>query len=669
MPARRRGSVHNGIIQDSNGNEIDFRLSRRATAIAAVLEKTDRIVSGKKVAVSVGAYGASAIPSTIQGRSIPAWTDSETIFFSEQDFFEQLLMTASEEFIVRYKGLNYHELSHILFSPWTPQYDVWLRQRQSTHGDIAFYAFNLLEDQRIEMLFSGLYPPAAKYFEAAALKWIIGQGTGGIPAAHPLICKRLYIDYATRQQCKAAFEQVHGPKLAADIENVVGQYIQCVFPEHTAKMQALTIKMMDLLSQTGKRITEAMHHDDCNHSGSMVSAISARRSREASQGGSTPSRKDNNVSPQEAQKARKAVEKQEKADRNRSQSDAAAVAANKGADNADEKGDSGAPGESEGSEAGESPAPSDGAGKGGTTQSTPNIDLESLTDVISDALDKAKQNLQETMSSAEMKRDIESTQDAIRSATNNLEAQGLRATSVPKPAGGELVSKSRKISDILRTLRTDLEPSWIRSQPTGRLNTRRVVQRRADPSVLDLFDQWDEGTEELATVEAVILVDMSGSMSGEMVKASEAMWTLKQAFDRQAIRTTVLGFSDGHVILYKPKDKLPKTQVPIFGVIGGTDPTSALQQAYGIFSTSGATNKVLCILTDGQWWGSDSDIVISSIRRDTQAVTVLLGLHGTATRYGDHNCEITADINQPEDLLPVMQRVVTSLIKKARGNG
>jgi hypothetical protein len=125
-----------------------------------ILELTDKLISGKiSLKVLLSQLGL-------------AYTDNKDIYL---DFYEVLKFCKSEQdFLIITKGLNYHELAHIIYT----DYDIKkIRAFFKTHkiNDERTYKqlLNLLEDTRIENLFSLKFEKLIDYFCYTANKIII----------------------------------------------------------------------------------------------------------------------------------------------------------------------------------------------------------------------------------------------------------------------------------------------------------------------------------------------------------------------------------------------------------------------------------------------------------------------------------------------------------------
>ena len=181
--------------------------------------------------------------------------------------------------------------------------------------------------------------------------------------------------------------------------------------------------------------------------------------------------------------------------------------------------------------------------------------------------------------------------------------------------------------------------------------------------IFEVFRAYDEGSEEETGVEAVVLMDVSGSMSSVMAQASGSVWVLKRAFDRLGIRTTAIVFDTAHYVLYQPSEKA-QSRVPIVETLGGTDPTSALVEAHKILNKSFAPNKVLITVTDGSWSGpEDKRLGIMRHLHQQGVTTMLLGLDGALT-YGKRGHQVGHDIKSVVELPKAALKLVAELLRK-----
>jgi hypothetical protein len=118
------------------------------------LQKVDRILSGD-VEVSVADMLNSAINISIPSPSVIAFTNRKTKVITLNFPYIHKISKDIEDFIISLKGFNYHELGHILFT----QLPKKIRDNHYLKD-----LWNAIEDGRIELLFSSIYPTTKLYF-------------------------------------------------------------------------------------------------------------------------------------------------------------------------------------------------------------------------------------------------------------------------------------------------------------------------------------------------------------------------------------------------------------------------------------------------------------------------------------------------------------------------
>lgn len=217
----------------------------------------------------------------------------------------------------------------------------------------------------------------------------------------------------------------------------------------------------------------------------------------------------------------------------------------------------------------------------------------------------------------------------------------------------------------------DNEPNWDKEKPSGRLNVQRTMNAGLN-DIDRLFDQWSEvdyGTE----IEAVILLDNSGSMGGNIQRASASVWAIKRGLERIHANTTVFSFNSGSRVLYTSDEKTVYDVVRTVHAGGTTNPIRALEEAKQIFNLTNRTTKLLFIITDGGFdYAEPCDNLIKQFNEDGVITsTIYLGHFGQNSYvYQDENIEGFRHyakhfhvISDPKDLV----RVATDIVVEQLG--
>jgi len=146
----------------------------------------------------------------VSGKGI-AYTDMKNIYI---DFGEvvELFGTDYDSFLKSTRGLNYHELAHILYT------------KGSSRGSAFQTEFNILEDQRIENLFSIKYPKAEDYFKLNVLELL----------SKDLNAQSYILVYGRRRflrnpkllaQMKSLAVESYGKSTVEEVEQIIDQYL------------------------------------------------------------------------------------------------------------------------------------------------------------------------------------------------------------------------------------------------------------------------------------------------------------------------------------------------------------------------------------------------------------------------------------------------------------
>lgn len=665
----------------------------RLDAWRSVFEKTNRILSGKALQVRI--VGKDEVDGMGLGK-VPGWSDGETINFNGPIVLDMLNQNDALAAVLRLKGLNYHELSHVLYTPrQSEELPKKVIERANADGDPSWWwAMNALEDQRIETWFTAAYGPSRRYFEATVLQWLLKDGNA---EAATLLHGRKYLTPSLRVKAEKVFVEKYSADLMQRFQSVIDEYLTVVLPKDTLRAFTLISKYRDLCkemqSQSGAPLPKLVIEDNGVHDGTpgkhtQTVARSGRVTGKDAQDAASRAKQVVAKSKIDDAKARKDL-----ADQQQQGQDG-------GQDGQDTKGGggsgqqpSGAPGSTPAQGGGQQGGGSGGDGGGdssqqggqqqgggvggggagtdtGTHEVLPGGSGDPLKDAIKDMIGEAQDNLDDVAADAELQDDVSRVLSAVKATINNgkQDAAGEIAHKggTVNPSQETLVAQ-RRVRQVIQRIRTEVEPQILRRQDAGRIDVRRVLSRR--PNENDIFTSYDEGMEDETGMEAVILCDISGSMGGVMTEASTALWTLKRAFDALDIRCTVLAFDTNHFIVYQPGQRA-KSKVSIISSMGGTDPTSALKQAQIIFSKSHAPSKVLVTITDGQW-GGDPRVWRGLMRAMHQVGTtsMLLGLNGAQRAYGKHDHMIGHDLTSISELPRAVTKVVAQIMRTKTAQG
>jgi hypothetical protein len=209
------------------------KLANRATRVAHVLSKVNTTLVGRDVPVKV--------MSGVHHQA-PAWSDGNTVSIN----LDHLCMDdfTTPDGMVGVIGLDYHELAHLLYTPYDNYGFVMDVRRTSSR----FNTWNLLEDQRIERLICGRWKAVRPYLAATIMRHIIAgsdKDATQMERLYPLLVGRAHVPANVRALARDRFID---QGVVDEIAGVVADYQTVVHPSDDKKASDLVTEMERLLS-------------------------------------------------------------------------------------------------------------------------------------------------------------------------------------------------------------------------------------------------------------------------------------------------------------------------------------------------------------------------------------------------------------------------------------
>lgn len=665
------------------------RMAGRLEAFRVVYEKADRILSGHPVRVAMALDG-----NAVGLGSAPGWTDGETIFLNAEVIKNDLGHLPMKMIVLHTKAVNYHELAHVMFTP-RQRDDIfkWVIRQCSDTGDRRwFYAFNALEDQRIETFFTAKYKPAAHYFEVIALKWLVNNSPY-MAESYILVHGRKFLSSDLVAKSRAAFVARYGEDLADRFSSCIDDFLKVRFPGDTLLAQKCILRYFHLMNEM-----QQLHPTSGGTpTPSLPSADNGGADGPSGQNDPTVIRK-NNARVKDQTKARDSVDdvtprvpkpqdegkyqadpsdRDDDLDADDDDLDGDAVDADVEADS-DADGDSG-DGEGSGSSQGDGQTEgnsaddqtdqsstteaSSGGGGAGSAEVGSQTEAEAALDAVYDALD-------ELFADESFQKELEDTAESIRQAMSGEGvANGADVGSQDVALRPSAIQAAKKMSLVLSRMRSELEEQHLRRQTAGQIDMRRFATR--NPWDVDFFKTWDPGQDENTDLEAVLLVDLSGSMASYMNAVSESLWTVKRALESLDSRVTVLGFSEQSYVLYQPTEKVDRTRMRLFNSRSSTYPDAALQEAHRLFRASNRSQKLLVSITDGAWQGNASkQAAFMKAMHQEGVISCIIGIgYAPQGEAGRNNHMIHHHLPGIEQMPKVALDIVQESLKALASNG
>lgn len=593
----------------------------------------------------------------------PAWSTASEVTFNSR-MIEEL---DSARAIAGIKGLDLHEISHILYTSreGSELFD-FVRENK------FFIAYNALEDARIEFLFTSKYPSTIDWFTSTILIHFVDK-PDAFNTSYPLLCGRRYLPVELRARSRNAYPHQH---LVDDILDVVTQYRSLIFPIDTEKGKDLIRRFHELLQQTGNDSGEGEGEGGTGEGGTGTGKVTVKVGEGAGEGNTVVRISDpfghgnrpNEGLESSAQSRPTPTRKQEKdlqralANDVEDDKEFAESLKNKeiidvdindvefefedDATDSDSNSDSG----SNDSDSNESSDSTGGDSAGDSAGAIVNTLIDNLLDEILNDADNVKE-LNETL------RQIGGLTSL---STNNAKEPTLNRFNQIAP-DADTFHASLSFGRELERLRASFDPAWDKYQSQGRIDAHRYL--RGDE--LDtVFDQWNEGREDATEIECVIALDISGSMSGTKASNSyRAMYAIKRALDRIDANCTVITFHDTTNTLYRAKDKAGAT-IRDAGTGGGTTADDAITYATKLLAETEKPVRIFIAITDGEWSGNQT-VNHESIKRLSSAgvLTCLAYITDTGDsitldKEKSHYCEISTVVRNPLDLIGLVRSIV-----------
>lgn len=552
----------------------------------------------------------------VQGGQAPAFSDSNRIWFNETTLAD----LTTKQGVASLKGLTLHEICHILLTP-----RVGSELRGWVISEKLHPAFNALEDQRIETQLSALYPSVKAWLEATMAEYLL-KHQNQWRVAFPLIHGRKYLPANVRALVRKAFKH---PERVAELSRIIDEYRTLNLSDdkdvETAKV--LIAEYHELTK--GIKMDNPHGHDhrpsDEGQPNVNSRPLSKSKQKEASSKveqeepeedfddsiyedfdwdslDDEPEQDEPESSPADNGK----YESDDEDDEDDSDYDGESYDDDEddekwdgadGSDWDDEDADDGSDDtpDSDGNQTEDAPQQdaskdSGGAGSGAKDELERALN-ESLNDTLERLADKIATDIDLYNGDALFDGEIIPEPERYRGMAN-------------KPVSAVAVNASEAFAVELKRLRADYDPAWVRRVENGRINPVRWEQ---GCELEEAFDRFEMGRNDATDIEAVILLDVSGSMSSDEVPAHESMWAIKNALDGVNASTSVIAYSDANYsedqrafTLYSNTERVGQG-MNFIPSLGGTDPTRALQYAHGVLANSTRAIKLLIVITDGEW--------------------------------------------------------------------
>ena len=582
----------------------------------------------------------------------PAWSSASEVTFNSRVLGE----LTDPRTIAGIKGLDLHEISHILYTPREGS-EIFDYVRDNKY----FLAYNALEDQRIETLFTAKYPSTIDWFTATILIHFV-DAPKAFENSYPLLRGRRYLPVELRARSRNAFpEQTN----IDEICEIVDSYRLLVFPTDTEKGKELIARFHALLPKReggngGSGTGEGADGKDKvqvaeNGNGDVNVIINdpfghGQRPNEGIESSTTSRPQPPKNQKRDAERASKSGQKDdaELAEQLKKPTIELDIDDVEFVDDENNSGDSNSSGDSD-------------------FDSSSNDSSNSAGDAVADLIATTLDNiLNKSDVLNELNEIIQQIGGLPSLSTNNSKEPLLDKFNSVVP-DARTVEASVSFARELQRLKASYDPAWETYESSGRLSASRYLRGE---DIETVFDSWNEGIEDATEIECVILLDNSGSMSGSKASnAYKAMYAIKRALDRINANTTVITFNTDTNILYRASDKASNV-IRDAGSGGGTEPDKAIQYATKLLAETEKPVRIFFAITDGEWQGESQrnhDAIARMARAGVLTAFAYIPYGSETISLNNetaHRCEIGAVINNPLDLIGMARTIVKYAITR-----
>lgn len=649
------------IEQQAETEKKEALKRKRVGALANVFSKTLSVLTTHKIGVNV-----------VDRKDIgaPAYSSTKEVWLNVAHIKDDFTPNA----IASYNGLAFHELAHLRFTPRNGSRLVQKIKDEQQQNEL-WEAFNCLEDSRIELLLTGWLPSTKAWLVATMCDYLLADEEA-ISRAFPLVYGRKYLPVELRQLASDNFIK---PELQQELADVIDKYISLTFVgnENVEVGFNLIKKFAELLSEL-PALPQQPQSGEGEGEGGCVIRIKSPHGHE---GRPTQGYESSSVRPatkEEQERAKKNAQKnvvevvidttpkEEEVSEGTNSTDTNSQSQSQSTpkqstpkdnsfdednfdfdfDDFDFDDDVQSP---------SNPSQSKSAGNEAGHTGINNQVTDLLNDILSDVVKEISKGINDIAKQL----GVDTQLDGGNAKTPDKAS--YNEVRIPE----ELSFLAKKFGVELERLQADFDPAWLNGERSGKLNAGRYLRGEQLDTV---FDEWSEGRDDVVSIEAVILLDRSGSMSGRNAdNAYKSMWAIKKALERVEARTTVVTF-DSHTNLLYGADEKAGTTIRDAGADGGTNPESGLLYAKRVLANSDKAIKILFMITDGQWNSTDGEKAVNEMRSAgvLTCQALISGYSNTEEELNHyrHSFELMTSMQSAKDILILGKDLVRLAIKR-----
>lgn len=586
-------------------NPVDVASAKRAAdtgkqakvrSVANALAKLDTVLVGKRVDVATSNFSDNKTEMGGGKRKITL----------QEDLVLDAFDSARAQMIL--KGINYHEVAHLLFTPKRVGY--------LGVGSTWTLGWNILEDGRVERLFSSRYQSTRALFRRAVLDKAISEQQ----QAH---------DPVTAWAIAASRSFLLSDKVLAEVRRVTTESLKALWPDRHPDWEIeADFGRLKVLAEEYRGLV--LNRASANQAACIVGEFNQILDKYLAQGDDVNRSPEGDADDEDQEQAQ-----QEASDAEGTQDDSGdAEESEQGADTSEDesepqRGSGEAQSDNQGDESEESEESDSGEGDTSEADEDEETDSSGSGQAESDASPDAQDDqtdgsgtedgddepadLNEELAEAEgsYAESLSEFDDAVKD-----EYQALRHKAVIKESGLDSDQAwghaenyrttdgrmTQHVSNVVRAFehaQAEKGAGWNRRVDMGKPNMAAMIESGHLPD-LDVFDQYEDLYGDQTDLAVEVLADISGSMMSSGQALSKALWIMNRAALGADVDINTGAFTSRHFHL----DRSSFARSNSFRVLkpsGGTCGADSMAIATARLLKSDAENKLITIMTDGDF--------------------------------------------------------------------
>lgn len=494
------------------------------------------------------------LDSCLLSRDVPVYLSHTENTASTDGHKIVLSAEIAKESLATLRGLNYHEVGHIMFSPGVKEVNGKILRKvselSSKHIMSSWDAerqmknlHNILEDCRIENLMVKLYPKLGEVLKVPLYRLILNNKRIMSDSVNQtlFIWGRKYVPLKLRKK-------VYDPELSPLIDK---------FLTSTSLDERIDVVAEIMLKIKNKPV------DTPYVDGGYSKDEKLKKWEDIEQNASEELKKQ--IEEEEEQMKEQEEESKESEDEETE---------------AEEEGE-----EDEGVGEGEEEEEGEGEGEGEEGEETEERGEDIFT-LLEDWLDDNEERIE-----GEVLEEHLSWGKGAASWTNQ------------PPAYAQDLNLAQQLAQVFEILKTQAKAGWDTGQRAGRIDLRaamRATMRKQKLGYMDsrIFRRYRPDREKALKMDVCFVVDVSASMEGLVDKALSIQWAIDYAVRRAGGKTSLIFFSDDAKLAKSWNQS--NVRVPRLSY-GGTYPASGFELYLRELLSGAEGNKVLFLISDGDY--------------------------------------------------------------------